>query len=71
MKTIEISEQESVDIHNAVIFMANDLMEDIQELESWIKSLPPEEVKTSYREDLEYKQKRWNELVSLVEKVKR
>jgi hypothetical protein len=64
---IEINEEESVAIHNAVIFMANDVMEEIVELEEWLKDNPEDE---QYKEQLIRLKRRWDMLVNITEKVK-
>lgn len=67
---IEINEEESVIIHNAVIFMANDLMEEIVEIENSIEDNPEAAEKYNYKDELEEKKRRWQAMVDLTNKVK-
>lgn len=69
MKALEINEEEEVIIHNSVIFMANDLMGEIVELETWIKEHTKRATDQDVEELLE-KKRRWGVMVKIAEKVK-
>jgi hypothetical protein len=66
-KSININHEESVIIHNAVIFMANDLMQEIQELEAWIAEKKDE--RSVAIPELKEMKKRWELMVKITGKV--
>lgn len=75
-KIVEVTHEEQVIIHNAVIFMANDLMEEIQELEAWLKDAKERKIefnhgmKEAYEKELNEKNRRWNVMINITKKVK-
>lgn len=70
----KFNQEEKVIIHNAVIFMANDLMEEIQELEAYVKDRESMGVvfpdKEEHLKDLAEKNRRWSVMTNITEKIK-
>lgn len=70
---IGLDQEESVMVHNAVVFMANDLMEEIVEVQDWLDKSSGDdwehESKERWMSELKEKKRRWDKMVGIVRKV--